>query len=90
MQVAGVREFRNHATEYLGGNDLIFVTKHDKLASIVVPIKEPKALPVEIRRELLERIGGAISMHLQNNGVSEKRISDDFKAWRKEHRSHSR
>ena len=57
MQVTGVRDFRNRAPELLGGKDLVFVTRHGKLTSIVVPMEEPQTLPVELRQELLQRIG---------------------------------
>jgi antitoxin (DNA-binding transcriptional repressor) of toxin-antitoxin stability system len=83
MQVTGVRDFRNRAPELLGGKEVVFVTRHGKLTSIVVPVEEPQSLPVDLRRELLERIGEAISAHLSGTGVSEKRVLRDFKAWRK-------
>ena len=87
MRVTGVREFRNRVTELLGGDDLVFVTRHGKLTSILVPMEEPETLPVDLRRELLERIGEAISAHLRKSGVSEKQVLRDFKAWRKERRA---
>lgn len=90
MQVTGVREFRGRATELLGGKDLVFVTRHGKLASIVVPMRESRALPVELRREMLERIGEAISSHLQRTGVTEKRVVSDFVAWREDRRTRRR
>ncbi len=90
MQVTGVREFRSRATELLGGKDLVFVTRHGKLASIVVPLREPQSLPVDLRKELLERLGEAIAAHLQKAGVTEKRVLRDFKAWREERRARRR
>lgn len=86
MTVAGVREFRNRATALLGGKDIVFVTKHGKLASIVVPVGKPLALPVELRRELLTQMGGAIAVHLARTGVGERKILSDFAAWRKDRR----
>lgn len=90
MQVTGVREFRSRATKLLGGKDLVFVTRHGKLTSLVVPLKETRALPVDLRKELLERLGKAISTHLQKSGVTEKRILRDFKTWREERRARRR
>ncbi len=90
MLVTGVREFRGRATQLLGGEDLVFVTRHGKLASLVVPMRDPRALPVEVRRELLERIGAAISTHLEKSGVTEKRITNDYRAWREKRRSNRR
>lgn len=90
MQVTGVREFRSHATQILGGKDLVFVTKHGKVTSLVVPMGDPASLPVELRRELLETMGRSISAHLKEQGVSEPKMLKDFKAWKKERRASSR
>ncbi|MBI5115026.1 hypothetical protein HZA56_00970 [Candidatus Poribacteria bacterium] len=90
MQVTGVREFRNRAPELLGGKELVFVTRHGKLASIVVPMKEPQALPVDLRQELLERLGEAVSTNLRKAGVTEKRVLRDFKTWREKNRKRRR
>ena len=83
MQVTGVREFRSRAPRLLKSKDLIFVTRHGKLSSIVVPLDEPQTLPVDLRHELLERIGESISGHLKRAGVSERQVLRDFQAWRK-------
>ena len=90
MQVTGVRDFRNRAPELVAGNDLVFITRHGKLAGILVPMKESPALPVELRRELIERIGDAVSNHLAKRGVSERQALREFAAWRKGRRARSR
>jgi len=84
MQVTGVRDFRSRATQILSGKDLVFVTKHGKIASLVVPMTDAAALPVELRHELLTTMGRSISAHLKEQGVSESKLLKDFKTWRKE------
>ena len=56
MRVTGIREFRNRVPELVSGKELVFVTKHGKLSGLLVPLDQPDELPVELRRELLERI----------------------------------
>ena len=90
MRVTGVRDFRNRARELLAGTDIVFVTRHGKLASIVVPLGAPQALPVDLRVELLERIGEAIAGNLRRAGVTERGVLRDFKAWRGERRTRRR
>ncbi|HJT24990.1 MAG TPA: hypothetical protein VJ873_10460 [bacterium] len=90
MKVAGIREFRDHAPEFLGGRDLVFVTKHGKVSSLVVPLSKSEELPLELRRELLTRLGSAISGQLRKAGIREGTIENDFKAWRKSRRPHRR
>lgn len=83
MRVAGIREFRNRAREFFQGDDLVFITRHGRLSGLLVPLKDPRELPVELRQEILEHLGKAISEHLRKRGVSEKQVLRDFETWRK-------
>ena len=83
MRVAGVREFRSRAPELVKGDEIVFVTRHGKLSGLLVPLSEPQELPVELRRELLTRLGAGIATHLKAHGVSETKALRDFEAWRK-------
>jgi hypothetical protein len=56
----------------------------------VVPLNGAEAIPVDLRKELIERLGEAISTQLARAGVTEKRMARDFKAWRDEHRARRR
>ena len=87
MKVTGVREFRDRVPELLNGEDLVFVTKHGKLTGILVPLAEPLELPVELRHDLLERLGAAISKHLDERGVGEERVMGDFEKWKRDRRT---
>jgi len=86
MRVAGVREFQNLAPELIKGDQLVFVTRHGKLSGLLVPLGEPQELPVELRRELLTRLGAGIANHLRARGVSETKVLRGFEAWRKARR----
>jgi hypothetical protein len=39
------------------------VTRHGKLSGLLVPLSERLELPVELRRELLNRLGAGIASH---------------------------
>lgn len=86
MKVAGVREFRNRAPEMLKSRDIVFVTRHGKLSGVLVPLGSPEDLPVELRQDLLERLGKAISLHLEERGVSEKDVHRGFTTWKSKRR----
>jgi antitoxin (DNA-binding transcriptional repressor) of toxin-antitoxin stability system len=90
MRVTGVREFRNRVPELVSGNEIVFVTKHGKLSGLLVPLGQPDQLPVELRRDLLERLGTAISRHLEERGVSERQVLRDFQSWKKDSRARRR
>lgn len=87
MRVAGVREFRNRAPELLQGRDIVFVTRHGKLSGVLVPLSDPKELPVEFRKEILSRLGTAIARDLKRKGVTERKAQSDFEVWRAARRS---
>ncbi|MCI0340701.1 MAG: hypothetical protein L0216_06050 [Planctomycetales bacterium] len=83
MRVAGVREFRNRVPEIVRSDEIVFVTRHGKLSGILVPLGSPRDLPVDLRREILDRLGSAIAAHLRKRGVGEGVLQRDFEAWRK-------
>lgn len=90
MRVAGVREFRDRAPAFIKGREIVLVTSHGRLSSILVPLAGSPDLPVEIRREFLSRLGAALSDHLRRRGVTEGEIQRDFEAWRKTRRARGR
>jgi len=90
MRVAGVREFRSRAPELVKGDELVFVTRHGKLSGLLVPLAAPQEIPVELRRELLTRLGAGIERHLKARGVRETKVLRDFEAWRKTRRGNRR
>jgi antitoxin (DNA-binding transcriptional repressor) of toxin-antitoxin stability system len=65
MRVAGVRELRSRATELVKAREIVFVTRRGKLSGLLVPLSEPPELPVELRRELLTRLGAGIASQLK-------------------------
>jgi len=87
MRVASIREFRARASKYLSGNELIFVTKHGKVSSLLVPVSKARELPLGLSRKLLTGLGSAISSHLKKTGVSARMVKHDFGSWRNSRRS---
>jgi hypothetical protein len=90
MRVAGIREFRNQAPDMLKAKDIVFVTRHGKLSGLLVPLGSPQDLPVDLRQDLLQRLGEAISQHLEQRGVSEANVHRDFEAWKARRGKHRR
>ncbi len=65
MKTIGIRELRRHLTSYVQGSDVIFITKHGRLTSLMIPLDKPENIPVELKGKLLESIGEAIQKHLK-------------------------
>jgi antitoxin (DNA-binding transcriptional repressor) of toxin-antitoxin stability system len=83
MKVQGVREFRARALDLIKGREPILITRHGRLVALLLPMENPEEIPVELRRELLVRIGQAIARDLVRKGVSEDQIQRGFTTWRK-------
>lgn len=86
MKVATVREFRDKATSYFRDEEPILVTRHGKVTGLYLPIEHPESFPIELRKELLIRIGESISRSLSKKGVSEEKLLADFKTFKKARR----
>lgn len=87
MRIAGVREFREIVPEAVKGNEMVLVTRHGKLAGILIPLTDVKDLSKTLRLELVEKLGNEIREKLDKRGVTEEKLLRDFEAWRKARRS---
>jgi PHD/YefM family antitoxin component YafN of YafNO toxin-antitoxin module len=82
MKVATVREFRDKATSYFKEEEPVLVTRHGKVTGLYLPIEHPESFPLELRKDLLVRIGESISRSLAEKGVSEEKLLADFKTFK--------
>jgi hypothetical protein len=62
--------------------DVILVTRDGAPAGFFLPWDSPE-LPVEIRREVFDRLSGQIGEQLTGKGVSEREVLKDFAASRR-------
>jgi len=86
MKVATVREFRDKATSYFKGEEPILVTRHGKVTGLYLPIEHPENFPLELRKELLIRLGESISRSLDKKGITEEKLLADFASFKKTRR----
>ncbi|MCL4476659.1 MAG: type II toxin-antitoxin system Phd/YefM family antitoxin [Nitrospirae bacterium] len=86
MKIATVREFRDKATSYFKEEEPILVTRHGKVTGLYLPIEHPESFPIELRKELLIRLGESISRSLSKKGVSEEKLLADFETFKKARR----
>jgi hypothetical protein len=86
MKVATVREFRDKATRYFKLEEPVLVTRHGKVTGLYLPIEHPESFPLELRKDLLIRIGESISHSLAGKGISEEKLLADFKTFKKTRR----
>ncbi len=86
MKVAGIRELCAKSAALFGSGEPVIVTKHGKVSGVYVPLDEPDRLPDDLRRELTIVLGRHLAKLLERKRVTEKRIAEDFDAYRRHRR----
>jgi hypothetical protein len=86
MKIATVREFRDKATSYFKEEEPVLVTRHGKVTGLYLPIEHPESFPLELRKEMLVRIGEYIGKSLEKEGVTERELIADFESFKKTRR----
>lgn len=86
MKVAGIRELRNKAAAFLGGDEPVLVTRHGKVSGVYVPLDAPDSIPDDLRRELATVVGNHLHRVLNRKDLNENDILEDFDAHRRRRR----
>jgi hypothetical protein len=89
MRVSTVREFRDKATAMLRSKEPILITRRGRMAGVFFPSPEG-TLPVDLNRQLFDRLSAEIGRRLKTSAASEAEILADFKSWKKARRATGR
>ncbi len=71
----GVREFRDHATQYLSGDEVLAVERHGEPIGFYIPTRPSKK---ESLAQALERLEETVQHVLERTGMSEDELADLF------------
>ena len=71
MKRIGVRDFRDHATQYLAGDEVLAVERHGEPIGFYIPTGRSK----ESLTEALSRLGDTVRRVLADTGLSEDELS---------------
>jgi antitoxin (DNA-binding transcriptional repressor) of toxin-antitoxin stability system len=72
MKRVGVREFRNHATQYLAGDEVLAIERHGLPIGFYIPVQTSKQ---ESFAQALERLEQTVQRVLAETGMSEEELS---------------
>jgi hypothetical protein len=75
MKRIGVREFRDHATKYLAGDEVLAVERHGEPIGFYVPTGKSRQ---ENFAEALERLEQTVQRVLAETGMSEEQLGRLF------------
>lgn len=86
MKTTTIREFRKDVSELLRGKDAVLVTRHGKPAGVLYPLRDPRKLPMTVRRKLFLELSARIARQLETKGITEEQLQRDFEAFKKRRR----
>lgn len=75
MKRVGVREFRDHATQYLSGDDVLAVERHGEPIGFYIPTRGSQRENFGLA---LDRLDRAVKQVLADTGLSEDQLSGLF------------
>src|SRR5580692_6686707 len=70
MRITTVREFRDKATVLLRSTEPVLITRRGRMAGVFFPSPEG-TLPVDLKRELFDKLSSAIARQVKKRGGSE-------------------
>jgi len=73
MQHVGVRDFRDNATKYLSGKDMLAVEKHGRLIGYYIPVPQASR---EETRQALAAFDAAVEKFLEATGMRRDELAD--------------
>lgn len=82
MRDVGVREFRDHASSYLAGDEPLAVRRHGRVLGFYLPVKH-KSDEEELREALREAREGLAALR-QETGLSEEGLVEELAPGRRE------
>lgn len=74
LKTVGVREFRDHATTYLAGNEPVAVSRHGQVIGFYIPVERDDAQA----QRALEGLAATVSRVLAETGMSEDDLAGLF------------
>lgn len=70
MKSVGIREFRDHASAYMGTAEALAIERHGRVIGFFVPVRRSRAAA----RQALERLGASLEQALADAGISEDEL----------------
>lgn len=78
MKTATIREFQSNIAELIDGDEPVIVTRRGNAAALVLPLSNPKDVPIELRRQVFFAMTNDIARQLDTQGVTEEQIEREF------------
>jgi hypothetical protein len=84
--VMKVSTMQKPAARLFESGEPVLVTWQGKVSGLYVPLEYPERVPDDLRRDLLGAVGRYVAGALEDKGVSEEEILEDFSDFRRRRR----
>ena len=79
MRSVGVRDFRDHATAYLAGNESLAIERHGKTIGYYIPVDRSRPAPSRERLlAALDKMQAMAARIREETGLTEDELADLF------------
>ena len=86
MKLASIREFRGSLSGITKTGEMVIVMNHGKMVGCFLPLNQVQDIPIEFKKEFVAQLGRKMAALLSLRGISEKKVLDDFKEFKKNRR----
>lgn len=85
MKIMSVKEFRDKATKALKSKEPLIIMRRREIAGIFFPVPL-ETVPFEIKKDLFMTLTDSIKRMLEEKGIKEEEVIEDFERFRKARR----
>lgn len=85
MKIMTVKEFRDKATRALKSKEPLIIMRRGEVAGIFFPVPL-ETIPFEFKKDLFMTLTDSIKQRLEEQGVEEEEVLEDFEKFRKARR----
>ena len=72
MKSAGIREFRDKASQYLASTEVVAVKRHGEFVGFYIPVEQSDEVEIE---QVLQRLSKTVEIAKRESGLDEDTLS---------------
>ncbi len=84
LKIVSVKEFRDHATQYLRTSEPIIIMRRTSPAGVFLPWDESMLPPEIVKKAMYDKLAHQLQERMEQANVSEEEVLADFEAYRKD------
>lgn len=82
MKIAKMQNSASADADVFASGEPVLVTRHGKVSGLYVPLEDLEQVPEDLRHDLISAVGRYVEGALEEKGLSEEEILEDFRDFR--------